>query len=136
MLTIGDQNYVEDKRYVVSKPHVLNTDTVSPIKDYDKHDIVVKSFESKVNSMYTALCLTQLSWSLRIRGVTPQDAGRYECQATTHPPQSIVVRLKIVGKTFFQNHTPQLTFNVAHVAWSQIVFTLQAACYKIQKKKI
>ena len=42
----------------------------------------------------------QLSWSLRIRGVTPQDAGRYECQATTHPPQSIVVRLKIVGKTY------------------------------------
>jgi len=64
VLTIGDQNYVEDKRYVVSKPRVVNTD--------------------------------QLSWSLRIRGVSPADAGRYECQATTHPPQSIVVRLKVV----------------------------------------
>ena len=26
------------------------------------------------------------------------DAGVYECQATTHPPQAIFVRLKVVGK--------------------------------------
>ena len=30
--------------------------------------------------------------------MTPDDAGHYECQATTHPPQSIVTQLKVVGK--------------------------------------
>ena len=48
VLTIGDQNYVEDKRYVVSKPHVLNTDTVSLIKDYMRSRIVVKSFRGNL----------------------------------------------------------------------------------------
>ena len=40
----------------------------------------------------------QLTWSLRIRNVKREDAAVYECQATTHPPQSIFVRLKVVGK--------------------------------------
>lgn len=63
LLTIGDQNYVEDKRIFVARP---------------------------------PRGLTNLAWSLRIQRVTPDDAGRYECQATTHPPQSIVTRLKVV----------------------------------------
>lgn len=63
LLTIGDQNYVEDKRFLVARP---------------------------------LRGLTNLAWSLRIKHVTPEDAGRYECQATTHPPQSIVTRLKVV----------------------------------------
>lgn len=42
--------------------------------------------------------MIQLTWSLRIRNVNREDAGVYECQATTHPPQSIFVRLKVVGK--------------------------------------
>jgi hypothetical protein len=44
----------------------------------------------------------QLGWALRIQRVTPDDAGIYECQATTHPPQSIVTRLKVVGKYLLQ----------------------------------
>lgn len=64
VLTIGDQNYVDDKRYFVSKPQTINK----------KH----------------------LTWSLRIRNVNRDDAGVYECQATTHPPQAIFVRLKVV----------------------------------------
>ena len=43
----------------------------------------------------------QLTWSLRIRNVNRDDAGVYECQATTHPPQAIFVRLKVVGKSIF-----------------------------------
>ncbi|XP_071743864.1 zwei Ig domain protein zig-8 isoform X2 [Lepeophtheirus salmonis] len=35
-------------------------------------------------------------WALQIKKVTTEDAGRYECQATTHPPQSIVIQLKVV----------------------------------------
>ena len=40
----------------------------------------------------------RLNWALQIRGVSPEDAGRYECQATTHPPQNIVVKFRVVGK--------------------------------------
>ena len=39
-----------------------------------------------------------LNWALQINHVRLDDNGRYECQATTHPPQSIVVRLRVVGK--------------------------------------
>lgn len=39
-----------------------------------------------------------LDWALQIQRVSRADAGRYECQATTHPPQSIVIRLKVVGE--------------------------------------
>jgi len=36
-------------------------------------------------------------WNLRIRSVELEDAGMYECQATTHPPQSIFVNLRVVA---------------------------------------
>ena len=38
-----------------------------------------------------------MNWSLQIQRVSPEDAGRYECQATTYPPQSIVIKLQVVG---------------------------------------
>lgn len=41
------------------------------------------------------------SWGLQIKFVTPNDAGVYECQISTHPPTSIFVRLKVIGKKFF-----------------------------------
>ena len=44
------------------------------------------------------LSFQTLNWALQICGVSPEDAGRYECQATTHPPQNIVVKLRVVGK--------------------------------------
>lgn len=37
------------------------------------------------------------NWNLRIRSVDLEDAGMYECQATTHPPQSIFVNLRVVA---------------------------------------
>ena len=40
----------------------------------------------------------ELNWALQIARVGPDDAGQYECQATTHPPQSILVQLKVVGE--------------------------------------
>ena len=38
------------------------------------------------------------NWNLRIRNVELSDGGMYECQATTHPPQSIFVNLRVVGE--------------------------------------
>lgn len=37
------------------------------------------------------------NWNLRLRNVDLDDGGMYECQATTHPPQSIFVRLRVVA---------------------------------------
>merc|ERR1719273_2567905 len=37
------------------------------------------------------------NWNLRIRSVDLEDAGMYECQATTHPPQSVFVALRVVA---------------------------------------
>jgi len=37
------------------------------------------------------------NWNLRIRNVELDDGGVYECQATTHPPQSILVNLRVVA---------------------------------------
>jgi len=37
------------------------------------------------------------NWNLRIRNVELDDGGMYECQATTHPPQSIFVQLRVVA---------------------------------------
>lgn len=36
-------------------------------------------------------------WNLRMRNVELEDGGLYECQATTHPPQSIFVTLRVVA---------------------------------------
>ena len=38
------------------------------------------------------------NWNLRLRKVDLEDRGVYECQATTHPPQSTFVTLKVVGE--------------------------------------
>lgn len=37
------------------------------------------------------------NWNLRIRSVELEDAGLYECQATTHPPQSVFLTLRVVA---------------------------------------
>merc|ERR1719507_1283959 len=36
------------------------------------------------------------NWNLRLRKVDLEDGGIYECQATTHPPQSTFVTLRVV----------------------------------------
>ena len=44
----------------------------------------------------TSMLLFQ-HWNLLINPVTLADSGEYECQATIHPPQSIIVKLVVQG---------------------------------------
>lgn len=51
----------------------------------------------KMHSLeYIALQLQD--WTLQIKFVQDRDAGWYECQVSTHPPTSIFLELRVVGK--------------------------------------
>lgn len=39
------------------------------------------------------------AWTLRLSGVRPEDAGRYECQVNTDPKMSLGIVLQVQGKT-------------------------------------
>lgn len=39
------------------------------------------------------------NWALRIRNAQKEDEGLYECQLSTHPPESIFIELRIVGES-------------------------------------
>lgn len=39
-------------------------------------------------------------WTLQIKFVQMRDAGLYECQVSSHPPTSIFIDLKVVGKFY------------------------------------
>lgn len=40
------------------------------------------------------------NWALRIKNAREDDEGLYECQISSHPPQSIFIELRIVGEYF------------------------------------
>lgn len=41
------------------------------------------------------------NWALRIKNARKDDEGIYECQLSTHPPESIFIELRIVGEWSF-----------------------------------
>lgn len=41
------------------------------------------------------------NWALRIKNAREDDEGLYECQISSHPPQSIFIELRIVGKFLY-----------------------------------
>jgi hypothetical protein len=45
------------------------------------------------------------NWALRIKNARKDDEGIYECQLSTHPPESIFIELRIVGELEFSAST-------------------------------
>ncbi|KAL2722817.1 cell wall protein DAN4-like isoform X5 [Vespula squamosa] len=50
-------------------------------------------------------------WSLQIKYVQGRDAGLYQCQVSTHPPQSIYVSLEVVACTLAKHWNDVQTFS-------------------------
>ncbi|XP_059613426.1 contactin-2-like [Phlebotomus argentipes] len=53
----------------------------------------------------------QSNWALRIKSARKEDEGYYECQISTHPPQSIFVELRIVEAVAEIIEAPDLHIN-------------------------
>lgn len=51
------------------------------------------------------------NWALRIKNARKDDEGIYECQLSTHPPESIFIELRIVGECKQATNKAQL-FNL------------------------
>ncbi|XP_055688448.1 neuronal growth regulator 1-like [Lutzomyia longipalpis] len=51
------------------------------------------------------------NWALRIKSARKEDEGHYECQISTHPPQSIFVELRIVEAVAEIIEAPDLHIN-------------------------
>ena len=83
------------RQFSEKREAVLNRSTLYPHSPLDYHSFPPSLTRSLSPSF---LPFQRLNWALQIRGVSPEDAGRYECQATTHPPQNIVVKFRVVGK--------------------------------------
>ena len=60
------------------------------------------------------------NWKLQIKSAQIKDQGTYECQISTHPPQTIYAHLKILGKVkaevnemhIFPRSNKQMTFKL------------------------
>lgn len=68
------------------------------------------------------------NWNLRLRNVELDDGGTYECQATTHPPQSIFVNLRVVAAYADIVGTKDKVFNSG--SRLQLIFVLKLATSK------
>uniref|UniRef100_A0A2Y9D1W1 Ig-like domain-containing protein n=1 Tax=Anopheles funestus TaxID=62324 RepID=A0A2Y9D1W1_ANOFN len=51
------------------------------------------------------------NWALRIKNARKEDEGLYECQISTHPPQSIFIELRIVEAVAEIIESPELHIN-------------------------
>lgn len=56
-------------------------------------------------------------WQLRIRELTHNDAGKYECQVSTTPPRGHQMYLKVVGECFRSKSARCLFFFHSWVGW-------------------
>lgn len=66
-------------------------------KDYHLLTVGLTTYSSDERFSATHLRRSE-DWTLQIKYVQQRDAGIYECQVSTHPPTSIFLNLKVIGK--------------------------------------
>lgn len=67
------------------------------------------------------------NWALRIKNARKDDEGIYECQLSTHPPESIFIELRIVGELEFFRPVELVVFCVLFFCAAQLKFCVSAA---------
>ena len=73
---------------------------VSWIRHRDTHILTVGSSTYTSDHRFSTLHRQGTNeWTLQLRDPTPEDAGVYECQASTKPVRAYVVNLSVVGKS-------------------------------------
>ncbi|KAK8741946.1 hypothetical protein OTU49_002025 [Cherax quadricarinatus] len=87
----------------------VNDKSVSWIRQDDLHILTVDKYKYSTDQRVSVVFNEpNLEWVLRIRGVTPADAGRYECQVSTKPVLSFVVNLKVVVPRAWVLNAPEI----------------------------
>ena len=72
---------------------------MSWIKQDNLHILTVDKYKYSTDQRVSVVFNEpNLEWVLRIKSVTPADAGTYECQVSTKPILSFVVNMKVVGE--------------------------------------
>ncbi|KAL7647210.1 UNVERIFIED_CONTAM: hypothetical protein RMT77_002468 [Armadillidium vulgare] len=113
---IGGVSHVGERRLFLQRNHTtmkaqtgataaLHCALVAPLADglvswvrrMDYHLLTVgRQVYSSDQRMGVKVSPDGSDWMLTIRWVKPQDAGEYECQVSSHPPQALIVNLSVV----------------------------------------
>ncbi|CAL4142210.1 unnamed protein product, partial [Meganyctiphanes norvegica] len=84
--------------------------SVSWIRHDDLHILTVDKYrystDQRVSTVYNEV---NQEWVLRMRGVTKQDAGMYECQVSTKPILSFIVNMEVVDAVPSTTPFPKLS---------------------------
>ena len=91
LLSVGDNTYISDNRFIISNKKV---DNVS--EDWPRSCCAIIS--SVDQSSLIDVSLQFQNWELTISRVELSDGGEYLCQASTHPPLAITTHLDVVGR--------------------------------------
>lgn len=67
------------------------------------------------------------NWALRIKNARKDDEGIYECQLSTHPPESIFIELRIVGELELFRPVELVVFCVLFFCAALLKFCVSAA---------
>lgn len=75
---------------------------VSWIRKRDSHILSVDRTMFIADERFQAIFVeTQDTWTLQVKYVQARDEGDYECQISTEPKLSHIVKLNVVGEFFF-----------------------------------
>ena len=106
-VTMGLDNYYTVSRVIHDE--VLLTDLISLkvswIRAKDVKVLAVGGFVFSTDQRMTVTSTNtdvdrQSIWTLEIRNLISEDAGRYKCQVNTEPAESVSITLNVLGKGF------------------------------------